>query len=287
MRYIHKCEVHIRFLTSHFHYSTIIASVFLTCSTLFYAYSFSFPDALAAAFSEEEIVTVQINGQAQPPGFSPAFLTLNVNETVMFINHAFPARSYTLTADDGSFSSPPIPPGGQWTITFHSPGSHTYRGTSATQTMVGELLVVDKSVHLLATPDPFVEATVVALIKNGQNPPDTIIIATRKHLATSSSGSLIPLIILIIGISVSITLLSILGIVYYRRYRQRTIVTDEDLLKPEDDIDNEDDATSKHIQQVRTIIANLKKKVQTYYPFKARASSDDEDDDDDDDDGIN
>ena len=286
MRCIHVCEAHRRFITSHFHYSIIIASVFLASSTLFYVYSF--PATLAAAPPKKEMVIVQINGQAQPPGFSPALLTLHINATVMFVNHAFPAKSYTLSADDGSFSSPPISPGGQWTITFHTPGSHTYRDTSATQTMVGELLVVDKSIHLLATPDPFVEATVVALIKNGQNPPDTIIIATHKHPTTSSSGSLIPLIILIIGISVSLTLLSILGISYYRRYRQRTNATDEDLIKQEDDIDDTDDAdddddtdTGKHIQQVQTIVANLKKKLQVHQPFKAGASDDDDDDNDD------
>src|SRR5450631_1045541 len=74
MRCIHTCEVYIRFVISHLHYSTIIFFIFLVCSTHCYAYSFSVTPT--AGFSKEEIVTIQINGPTQPPGFSPAFLTL-------------------------------------------------------------------------------------------------------------------------------------------------------------------------------------------------------------------
>ena len=259
---------------SHLHYSIILTVVFLVCSTLCYTYSFF--AVLPVAFSKAEPITVQINGLAQPPGFSPALLTVHINETVVFINHAFPARSYTLKADDGSFSSPPIPTGGQWAITFHAPGSHTYRDTSSAQTMVGELLVVDKSIQLLPTPNPFVEATVIALIKNGQSPPNTIIIATHKH-STSTSGSLIPLIILVIGISVSITLLAILGIIYYRRYQQRAIVANEDMVEQE---------KSERIQHIRATIDTLKKKIQVQaHSLRMKKNGDDEDEDEDEVDG--
>jgi plastocyanin len=274
MRCIHTRKVHIRLIISHLHYSIIMVFVFLVCSI--HCYAAPFPGA-TAAFSKEEIVTVQINGQAQPPGFSPAFLTLHINDKVVFINHALPARSYTLSADDGSFSSPPIPSGGWWTITFHTLGSHTYRDTSSTSTMVGELLVVDKTIHLLATPDPFVEATVITFIKNGQNPPDTIIITTHKHGTASSSDSLIPMVILIVGISISATLLSILGITFYRRRQQRTLSTDENL-DDELTIVDDDAVGSDHIQQIHTLIDNAKKKWQTYLPFKAGKSEDDDDD---------
>ena len=277
MRYIHTREAYIRLIISHLHYSAIIVFISLVCSTRCYAYSF--PITPTAAFSKEDLVTIQINGSTQPPGFSPAFLTLHINDKVVFINHALPARSYTLTADDGSFSSPPIPSGGQWAITFHTLGSHTYRDTSSLSTMVGELLVVATNIHLLATPDPLVEATVITFIKNGQNPPDTIIITTPKHATPSSSGSLIPMLILIVGITISATLLSILGITLYRRHRQRMRSIDEDL---DDEITlSDDDAISgEHIKQIRTIIGNAKKKLQTYPPFKAGKSEDDDDDDD-------
>jgi plastocyanin len=274
MRCIHVREAYIRLIISHLRHSIILVFIFLVCSTRCYAYSFP---ATLATFSKGEIITIQINGSAQPPGFSPALLTLHVNDTVAFINHALPAKSYTLSADDGSFSSPPIPSGGQWTITFHTLGSHTYRDASSVSTMVGELIVVDKSIHLLPTPDPLVEATVMAYIKNRQNPPDTIIITTHKHATTSSSDSLIPMIILIVGISISTTLLSILGITFYRRHRQRMRNIDEDL---DDEITLADDDTSnERIQQIRTIIDNARKKLQTFPPFKAGKLEDDDDND--------
>ena len=273
---IHPREVYIRLILSHLHHSIILVFVFLVCGTHCYAYSL--PNTLAT-FSKEEIITVQINGPVQPPGFSPAFLTLHINDTVLFINHALPARSYTLSADDGSFSSPAIPSGGSWTITFHTLGSHTYRDASAASTMVGELMVVAKNVHLLATPDPLVEATVTTFIKNGQNPPDTIIITTQKHATNSSSGSLIPMLILVVGISISATLLSILGITLYRRRQQHIHSVEEDL---DDEITLADDdaISSEHIQQIRTIIDNARKKLQTYPPFKPGKSEDDDDKDD-------
>jgi plastocyanin len=272
MRCIHAREAYIRLINSHLRHSIILVFIFLVCSTRCYAYSF--PGALAT-FSKGEIITIQINGSAQPPGFSPAFLTLHVNDTVAFINHALPAKSYTLSADDGSFSSPSIPSNGQWTITFHTLGSHTYRDTSSASTMVGELMVVATNVHLLATPDPLVEATVITFIKNGQNPPDTIIITTHKHATTSSSGSLIPMLILVVGISISATLLTILGITLYRRHRQRMHSVEEDL---DDEITLADDdaISSEHIQQIRTIIDNARKKLQAYPPFKPGKSDDDD-----------
>jgi hypothetical protein len=228
---------------------------------------------------------VQINGQAQPPGFTPALLTVHINETVMFINHASPAQSYTLRADDGSFSSPAIPAGGSWAITFHTPGSHTYRDTSAATTMIGELLVVAKGVSLLATPNPFVEATVTSLIKNGQTPPDTIIIATPAR-AIPPANSLIPLIILVVGISISVTLLSVLGITYYKRYRQRVAAhatsDDEDALPDSKDDDDDTDSHAR-IQQIRSVMDNVKQKIQAHSHLLRRKTRDDDDDDEDED----
>jgi plastocyanin len=255
------------------HYSIITVFVFLACSTQGYAASFP---GTRATHSKKESITVQINGPTQPPGFSPAFLTLHVNDTVVFINHALPPASYTLSADDGSFSSPPIPSGEQWAITLHTPGAHTYRDTSATPTMIGELMVVATNIHLLATPDPFVEATAITFIKNRQSPPNTFIIKTQKHAKPSSAGSLIPMLILIVGITISI---SILGIVYYRRQRQRARSIDEDL-DYELTISDDDDISSEHMQQIRSIIDNAKKKLQTYPPFKAGKSEDNADNDD-------
>jgi plastocyanin len=251
---------------------------------------------LSATAFAQGIITVQINGPAQAPGFTPALLTIHINETVIFSNHTLPAKSYTLHADDGSFSSPPIPSGGSWAITFRTPGSHTYRDSSDTQTMVGELLIVEKNVSLLATPNPFVEATMTTLIKNGQNPPDTIIIATPKR-PIPPANSLIPLIILVVGITISVTLVSILGINFYQRYRQRLAVNaakeddddvipgieddDDDVIADIDHEDDEDDTDSHtRIQQIHSIMDNLKQKIHARSHLLRRKTDDDEDDED-------
>jgi len=235
-----KCNIihtpHRSHFTSHIHYAIITAFI---CCMIFTAYSFF--AVLPMAFSKAGAIPVLINGATQLPGFSPALLTLHVDETVVFINHALPARSYTLKADDGSFSSPPIPTGRQWTISFHTPGSHAYHDTASAQTITGELLVVEKNVHLLPTPDPFVEATVTALIRNGQNPPDTIIIATHKHSTTQSNSLLLPT-ILIVGVSISLLLLGVPGFFLYKRHRKRVAIAgedeDEDMDEDEDDEDD-------------------------------------------------
>lgn len=277
-----------------FSFSRVIIKIFfflvvlmITCFTLL-------PSFTVHAVRVQDSITVQITGSGQPPGFSPAFLTLHVNTTVIFINHGLPAKSYTLHADDGSFSSPPISPGGRWTITFHTPGSHTYRDTSATQSMVGELLVVNTGVSLLATPDPRVEATVTALIKNGQNPPDTIIIPTPRHTAPPPSNSLIPLIILIVGLSVSLTLLSVLGVNFYRRYRQQVATTPDDAttavqsaITPEPDdsedlvaeLDDEDSDSHLRIQHIRSIMDTLRKNIQARSHSLLHKNEEDEDED--------
>src|SRR5579863_1259998 len=91
------------------------------------------------AHAQGESFTVQITGTAQPPGFTPALLTLHVYDTVVFVNHAIPATTYAITADDGSFSSPAIAPGDQWSTTFVNVGAHDYHESSSTQRMVGEL----------------------------------------------------------------------------------------------------------------------------------------------------
>jgi len=273
MRCIHIHKTYIYAIFSHLHHVSLMVFVFLICST--HSYAAALPGA-STAHPKAEIVTIQIGGP--PPGFSPAFLTLHVNDKVVFVNHAFPARSHTLSANDGSFSSPPIPAGGQWAITFHAPGSHTYRDTSATSTMIGELMVVAQNIQLLATPDPLVEATAITFIRNGKNPPDTITIRTYKHAIASSSSSLIPRLILIVGITMSVILLCFLGIIFYRRRKQRARSIDEDL---DDDVTIlDDDDRNERMQQIRTIVDNARKKLQTYPPFKG-AKSEEEDDYDD------
>ncbi len=190
---------------------------------------FLFPQHVAAI---GETMVVQINGPAQPPGFSPALLTIHMYDTVIFVNHTNTA--YAVTSTDGSFSSPDIPAGQQWRVTFGSLGGHEYHTTEAPQRMVGEILVVSDAVSLLPTPIPQVEATVVTLIKAGKHPPDTIIlpvtgapVVKHKALPTSILNTFLSPLILSISSSVLLVLVLIfLGVLLYRRHAKR--VKDEE-----------------------------------------------------------
>ncbi len=154
----------------------------------------TFPPIAQAA---GEAVTIHILGSAQPPGFFPALLTVHVYDTVIFNNQASPTSSFSIVADDGAFSSPAIAPGKQWIVTFNTPGEHEYHPSTKVSRMVGVIIVVPNSVSLLATPAPGSEATVLALIKAGKTPPDTLIVPsptpapthTQSALATSPFGS--------------------------------------------------------------------------------------------------
>ncbi len=195
----------------------IFLVLFLLCTGIF----FFFPQHAAAL---GETTTVQINGQ--PPSFSPALLTIHLYDTVIFLNHT--NTSYTITSDDGSISSPAIPAGQQWRVTFSSSGGHSYHTMEAPQRMIGEILVVANTVSLLPTPVPQVEATVVTLIKAGKHPPDVIIlpvttpqVAKHKVLTPTLNTFLSPLNLSIGGGVLLALALLFLGIMLYRRHKKR------------------------------------------------------------------
>jgi hypothetical protein len=140
--------------------------------------------------------------------------------------------------------------------------------------MVGELLVVDSTVRLLPTPNPFAEATVIAAIKNGQNPPDTLTMPVPSAVLPASSP--IPLILLMIGISGALIVLGALGFAYYQHYQQRRApLLDEDDTGPLNTF-----SLKQYRQQVGKGIAYLKQKIQTLPLFRARHGDDDDDDSD-------
>ncbi len=190
---------------------------------------FLFPQHVAAI---GETTVVQINGPSQPPGFSPALLTIHMYDTVIFVNRTNTA--YAVSSTDGSFSSPDIPAGQQWRVTFGSVGGHEYHTTEAPQRMVGEILVVSDAVSLLPTPMPQVEATVVTLIKAEKHPPDVIVLPVMttpmaKHKASSVSilnTFLSPLILSIGGGVLLVFVLIFLSVLLYRRHAKR--VRDEE-----------------------------------------------------------
>lgn len=73
----------------------------------------------------QTVVTVTIRpDEAGPPSFDPATISIARGSAVKWVNQDSVAR--TLEADDGSFTSPSISPGGFWLHTFSDPGKHSY-----------------------------------------------------------------------------------------------------------------------------------------------------------------
>ncbi len=257
--------------------------IFLVLFPFFISTFFLFPQHVAAI---GETTLVQINGPAQPPGFSPALLTIHMYDTVIFVNHTNTA--YAVTSTDGSFSSPAIPAGQQWRVTFSSLGGHEYHTTQAPQRMVGEIVVVANSVSLLPTPAPQVEATVVTLIKAGKHPPDTIVLPvmptpTVKHKAPVPflSTFLSPLILSIAGGVLLALILIFLSVLLYRRHAKR--------VRDEEEMDTllEEIVPKPVVPKLQTasveVATPTKKRHLLLAGFHWKRSHDDDDDIDDDD----
>ncbi|HEV2580259.1 MAG TPA: hypothetical protein VGT44_05350 [Ktedonobacteraceae bacterium] len=130
------------------------------------------PAHAQAAQGDAYIVTIL--GNTQPPGYSPALLTVHVYDTVVFVNRSVPAASYAVIANDGSFSSPSIQPGQQWSVTFSSPGAFEYQESASSPRMTGVIVVAPASVPLLPAPLPAAQATAIAYVQAGKMPPDNI-----------------------------------------------------------------------------------------------------------------
>ncbi len=188
----------------------------------------------AQASSKGKTIIVQITGPKQPPGFFPAFITMHVNDTIVFINHATSKSAYSVVAVDGSFASPAISPGQSWQVTFTSPGTHEYREAANPLQMVGVFLVVDMNVALLPLPDPHIEATVLAVINAQQPLPETPVLPHLKSQVQIPVASAPPffLLFLVTVFGISCVVLLIFLAIFYRRYRLQTVVGVEDENEP-------------------------------------------------------
>lgn len=120
------------------------------------------PQALAQQ-AQGDVAYVDITGSAQPPGFAPSLVTVHIYDTVVFLNQSQPAVPYAVVAGDGSFSSPAIAPGQQWSLTVNSPGAFEYHGADSTPRMVGIIVAVDGATSLLPTPIPAAQATAISV----------------------------------------------------------------------------------------------------------------------------
>ncbi len=185
---------------------------------------FLFPHPAAAI---GDTTVVQIVGPAQAPGFSPALLTIHQYDTVIFVNKT--TTPYALSTSDNSFSSPAIPAGQRWRTTFSGLGAHEYHTTQSSQHMAGEILVVANSISLLPTPVPQIEATVLAIIKAGKHPPDTIVLPASpqespfQHSAKGKQTNMLlsPLVLGIAGGVLLLLILLFIILLLLRRHRRR------------------------------------------------------------------
>ncbi len=142
---------------------------------------------------------ILITGALRPPGFTPSILTVHVNQSIVFINSAYPTDTFTIVANDNSFSSPAIAPQQQWTTSFAQTGSYSYHESSHPTSMVGTIFVVTSSVHLIQPVSPATQQTAINNIRNQQ------ITSSGQH---STSGIfvwiIVALVILAIGVSATI-----------------------------------------------------------------------------------
>ncbi|HUR78262.1 MAG TPA: hypothetical protein VMZ22_09970 [Acidimicrobiales bacterium] len=69
-------------------------------------------------------VALEVKIQAKSPQFDPAVGSVRVGSVVRFINTD--SAPHSVEADDGSFASPIIPPGGHWDYKTRTAGSFNY-----------------------------------------------------------------------------------------------------------------------------------------------------------------
>ena len=85
----------------------------------------SSPEAEAAA--APTMVKVADMPPGQPTGYEPAEVSIKVGQVVKWKNEG--QEAHTVTAEDASFDSGSMAPGGEFQFTFSKPGTFTYSCT--------------------------------------------------------------------------------------------------------------------------------------------------------------
>jgi plastocyanin len=192
-----------------FHLEKKSMAVCLTLILYFFWFTLLAPSHLSAASNS---VIIHITGASHPPGFQPILVTVHVDDVIVFLNDAQPARTYTIVADDGSFNSIPIPSGQQWRVTMSKAGTYEYHTQEAPRQMIGSILVAPASVLLLPTPDPGAVATEIAVIQTGHTKPPVVQPPGTGYIFS-------PVLLLVVGLLVLLGLVG--GSVFFLRLRRR------------------------------------------------------------------
>ncbi|MER3449427.1 MAG: hypothetical protein C4315_06555, partial [Chloroflexota bacterium] len=83
-----------------------------------------FAPAIPAQFGVPKAEAQQITVELRNIAFSPRTITVTPGTTVVWVNQD--PVAHTVTADDGSFDSGLIQPGGTYQRTFQQPGTYPY-----------------------------------------------------------------------------------------------------------------------------------------------------------------
>jgi len=83
------------------------------------------PPTLKPAPTQAQVVQVSINAEG-PNYFDPPTVIVSAGSIVRWTNTDTQDSPRVLKADNGAFTSPPIPPGGSWQYTFSTPGNYQY-----------------------------------------------------------------------------------------------------------------------------------------------------------------
>lgn len=189
----------------------------ILCCIVVIAWTGFFRPSMARA--DTTTITIEITGIASPPGFLPALLSVHVHDTVVFLNDANPAATYSVAATDQSFASPPIAPGQQWATTFTTPGVYDYTDPAHASQMYGELVVAPASVQLLPTPQPGAVAT--ALAQDQGTPAPTPATTATSLLPPAQRTPLLPLLLGGLGGLVGVIIIVLLVVQFRSRRRHK------------------------------------------------------------------
>lgn len=139
---------------------------------------------------------IHILGAAHPPGLNPYIVTIRAGGSVTFANDAGDGSVHSVVAEDGSFTSPPLRPGQQWTMSLTQQGTHIYHDPTAFSRIVGLIVVVPASTQLLPTAAPGAQATVIAQAYASRT-------AGNAGASASSGGTTLWIVVIVVLIGIA------------------------------------------------------------------------------------